>query len=193
MPGTAGVHRRSVPVTSLADCGRAGPADTVTRRAFCLRFTRAARRASGSPADTDGPRPGCSGSWGSGAGRKGDRGVTVRIGSTAQRSAGNLWQGLVPFPCRAAGARPGAVPSGDARPELAAGIPDGVRVRRLRNRRGRDHDQEALRHFRDHLRPGGALVMDTRLPHRDARNWQCWLKDNRPALPEASPPPPRPR
>jgi hypothetical protein len=40
----------------------------------------------------------------------------------------------------------------------------------------RDHDREALRHFRDHLRPGGALVMDTRLPHRDARNWRYWSR-----------------
>jgi len=57
----------------------------------------------------------------------------------------------------------------------------------------RDHDQAALRRFRDHLRPGGALVMDTHLPYRDARTWQYWLKDNRRGLPEAPLPPPRPR
>jgi SAM-dependent methyltransferase len=57
----------------------------------------------------------------------------------------------------------------------------------------RDHDQAALRRFRDHLRPGGALVMDTHLPYRDARTWQYWLTGSRRALPEAPPPPSRPR
>jgi len=56
----------------------------------------------------------------------------------------------------------------------------------------RDHDQEALRRFRDHLRPGGALVLDTHLPYSDGRTWQYWLAGNRHALPEP-PPPARPR
>ena len=56
----------------------------------------------------------------------------------------------------------------------------------------RGHDQEALRRFHDHLRPGGALVMDTHLPYRDPRTWQYWLTGGRRALPE-TPPPPRPR
>ena len=41
----------------------------------------------------------------------------------------------------------------------------------------RDHDQAALRGFRNHLRPGGALVMDTHLPYREAGTWQYWLKE----------------
>jgi hypothetical protein len=57
----------------------------------------------------------------------------------------------------------------------------------------RGHDQEALRRFRDHRRPGGALVMDTHLPYPDARTWQYWLTDGRRALPEAPPPLSRPR
>ncbi len=56
----------------------------------------------------------------------------------------------------------------------------------------RDHDQAALRRFRDHLRPGGALVMDAHLPYKDGRTWQYWLAGNRRALPE-QPPPARPR
>jgi len=56
----------------------------------------------------------------------------------------------------------------------------------------RDRDQEALRRFRDHLRPGGALVMDAHLPYKDGRTWQYWLAGNRRALPE-QPPPARPR
>jgi SAM-dependent methyltransferase len=56
----------------------------------------------------------------------------------------------------------------------------------------RGHDQAALRRFRDHLHPGGALVMDTHLPYADVGTWQYWLKDNRRALPEP-PPSPRPR
>ncbi len=56
----------------------------------------------------------------------------------------------------------------------------------------RDRDQEALRRFWDHLRPGGALVMDAHLPYKDGRTWQYWLAGNRRALPE-QPPPTRPR
>ena len=48
----------------------------------------------------------------------------------------------------------------------------------------RDRDQEALRRFWDHLRPGGALVINTDMPYSDERTWQYWLAGNRCSLPE---------
>ena len=51
----------------------------------------------------------------------------------------------------------------------------------------REHDQEALRRFRDLLLPGGALVIDYYLPYKDADEWRYWPNDVRGELPEPWP------
>ncbi len=51
----------------------------------------------------------------------------------------------------------------------------------------RQHDQEALRRFHNHLESGGALVLDNYLPYKDEEEWRYWLKEARQALPEPWP------
>lgn len=49
----------------------------------------------------------------------------------------------------------------------------------------RDHDLEALRRFREHLRPGGTLLLDIQVPYSSASQWKYWRKDERGSLPTA--------
>ena len=50
----------------------------------------------------------------------------------------------------------------------------------------REQDLEALRRFREHLEPGGTLLVDIEVPYADAELWRYWLKDERASLPEAA-------
>lgn len=54
----------------------------------------------------------------------------------------------------------------------------------------REQDAQALRRFREHLEPGGTLLIDTEMPYADSHEWQHWLKDKRAELPQ---PPHEPR
>lgn len=47
----------------------------------------------------------------------------------------------------------------------------------------REHDLEALRRFRDHLRPTGTLLLDIQVPYSSASQWKYWLKSERATLP----------
>lgn len=38
----------------------------------------------------------------------------------------------------------------------------------------REHDQQALERFRDHLEPGGTLVFDNEVPYASKRLWRYW-------------------
>jgi SAM-dependent methyltransferase len=51
----------------------------------------------------------------------------------------------------------------------------------------RQHDQEALNRFFRHLVPGGALLLDTYLPYKDADEWRYWIREEREGLPEPWP------
>jgi SAM-dependent methyltransferase len=48
----------------------------------------------------------------------------------------------------------------------------------------REQDVEALARFREHLEPGGTLLLDAEVPYADATHWKYWLKEERAALPE---------
>ena len=47
----------------------------------------------------------------------------------------------------------------------------------------REQDFEALRRFREHLQPGGTLLLDAEVPYADATHWKYWLAEEREALP----------
>ena len=49
----------------------------------------------------------------------------------------------------------------------------------------RERDQEALRRFRQHLQPGGTLLLDTEVPYASASQWRYWIADERASLPTA--------
>jgi SAM-dependent methyltransferase len=51
----------------------------------------------------------------------------------------------------------------------------------------RPDDRQALRRVRDHLEPGGALVMSTGFPNEDPDEWRLWLPDGRAELPRPWP------
>ena len=53
----------------------------------------------------------------------------------------------------------------------------------------RERDRQALERFRDHLEPGGTLLLDHEVPYADAGTWKYWLRDERASLPEAARPP----
>jgi SAM-dependent methyltransferase len=53
----------------------------------------------------------------------------------------------------------------------------------------REHDLQALRRLREHLEPGGVLLLDNEVPYADSRLWRYWLKEERAALPEQWPSP----
>ena len=53
----------------------------------------------------------------------------------------------------------------------------------------RERDFEALRRFREHLEPGGLLLVDLEVPYADARQWRYWTAEERAALPEVARPP----
>jgi SAM-dependent methyltransferase len=57
----------------------------------------------------------------------------------------------------------------------------------------REQDRQALQRLRDHLEPGGTLLLDIEVPYADARLWKYWLRDERTSLPEAARPPRDPR
>ena len=48
----------------------------------------------------------------------------------------------------------------------------------------RDRDIEALTRFRDHLEPGGTLLIDIEMPYADPHHWGYWLEGKRSSLPE---------
>src|SRR5438132_990152 len=50
----------------------------------------------------------------------------------------------------------------------------------------REQDFEALRRFREHLEPGGTLLVDIEVPYADAELWRYWRQEERQALPEAA-------
>ena len=47
----------------------------------------------------------------------------------------------------------------------------------------RSEDIEALDRFRDHLEPGGTLLLDIEVPYADPMHWKYWLAEERGALP----------
>ena len=47
----------------------------------------------------------------------------------------------------------------------------------------RAQDRQALARFYEHLEPGGTLLLDNEVPYADARQWQHWLRDEKPDLP----------
>ena len=51
----------------------------------------------------------------------------------------------------------------------------------------RDQDVEALLRFRNHLEPGGTLLLDAEVPYADTWLWKYWLKDERASLPGPMP------
>ena len=53
----------------------------------------------------------------------------------------------------------------------------------------REQDEEALRRFREHLEPGGTLLLDIEVPYADSDQWQLWTKEGRAELPHAVEPP----
>jgi hypothetical protein len=57
----------------------------------------------------------------------------------------------------------------------------------------RHRDKEALVRLRDHLEPGGTLLIDIEVPYADPGHWEYWLKDKRVSLPETEEPPHRRR
>lgn len=57
----------------------------------------------------------------------------------------------------------------------------------------RERDAKALTRFRDHLEPGGTLLIDIEVPYADPHQWRYWLETNRSTLPEESTPPNRRR
>jgi SAM-dependent methyltransferase len=52
----------------------------------------------------------------------------------------------------------------------------------------REQDAEALRRFREHLEPGGTLLLDIEVPFGDASQWTYWTREGRRTLPEAREP-----
>jgi SAM-dependent methyltransferase len=52
----------------------------------------------------------------------------------------------------------------------------------------RARDAQALTRLRDHLLPGGTLLIDIEVPYADSGQWPYWLKENRASLPEAHQP-----
>ncbi len=57
----------------------------------------------------------------------------------------------------------------------------------------RERDTEALTRFRDHLEPGGTLLIDIEVPYADPQHWGYWLESKRSSLPEDSTTPNRRR
>ena len=57
----------------------------------------------------------------------------------------------------------------------------------------RERDRQALERLRDHLEPGGTLLLDIEVPYADARLWKYWVGDERASLPEAARPARDPR
>ena len=57
----------------------------------------------------------------------------------------------------------------------------------------RERDRQALVRFRDHLEPGGTLLLDIEVPYADPRLWKYWVREERASLPEAARPPGTPR
>jgi SAM-dependent methyltransferase len=49
----------------------------------------------------------------------------------------------------------------------------------------REQDFESLARFREHLEPGGTLLLDIEVPYADTREWVYWLREERTRLPEA--------
>jgi hypothetical protein len=49
----------------------------------------------------------------------------------------------------------------------------------------REQDVEAVGRFREHLEPGGTLLLDIEVPYADAKEWRYWLLQERAKLPEA--------
>jgi hypothetical protein len=48
----------------------------------------------------------------------------------------------------------------------------------------REQDYESLVCFREHLEPGGTLLLDIQVPYADTSQWRYWLREERGALPE---------
>jgi len=57
----------------------------------------------------------------------------------------------------------------------------------------REQDLEALRRFREHLEPGGRLLLDIEVPYADADQWPLWTKEGRAGLPHTPESPERGR
>ena len=53
----------------------------------------------------------------------------------------------------------------------------------------REQGLVALARFREHLSPGGTLLLDMEVPYADAGQWKYWLESERASLPEAARPP----
>lgn len=51
----------------------------------------------------------------------------------------------------------------------------------------RERDVEALGRLRDHLEPGGVLLIDQEMPYANPRLWGYWPRDGRASLPEPRP------
>jgi SAM-dependent methyltransferase len=57
----------------------------------------------------------------------------------------------------------------------------------------RQRDTEALVRFREHLAPGGTLLIDIEVRYADPQHWRYWLQAKRSSLPEQSTAPDRRR
>lgn len=53
----------------------------------------------------------------------------------------------------------------------------------------REQDFEALVRLREHLEPGGTLLVDIEVPYADTHQWALWTKDGRAGLPHVLEPP----
>ena len=53
----------------------------------------------------------------------------------------------------------------------------------------RTQDEQALRRFREHLEPGGTLLVDTEVPYASPNEWALWTKEGREGLPHRPEPP----
>jgi SAM-dependent methyltransferase len=48
----------------------------------------------------------------------------------------------------------------------------------------RADDETALRRLREHLEPGGLLILDNEVPYSDEHNWSYWTSDKRREIPQ---------
>jgi SAM-dependent methyltransferase len=95
--------------------------------------------------------------------------------------------------CREKAEREGFSPSLYVQPMHALDLPRRYRAIYVCGAFGlgstREQDLDALGRFREHLEPGGKLLVDTEVPYADSAHWKYWPKEERAALPRPAEPP----